>query len=55
MVDDDTLWQLASDDYGDPGDEERTKTMVEMIAAANHINDPDKLEVGQVLFFPSFD
>ena len=55
VVDGDTLWQLASDDYGDPEDHERTKTMVEMVAAANHINDPDKLEVGQVLFFPSFD
>jgi hypothetical protein len=29
--------------------------MVEMVAAANHINDPDQLEVGQILFFASFD
>jgi hypothetical protein len=29
--------------------------MVEMVAAANHISEPDQLEVGQVLFFPSFD
>jgi nucleoid-associated protein YgaU len=29
--------------------------MVEMVAAANHIEDPDQLQVGQVLFFPSFD
>src|SRR5947209_5967933 len=55
VVDGDTLWQLASDYYGDSGDEARTKTAVEMVAAANHIDDPDKLEVGQVLFFPSFD
>jgi nucleoid-associated protein YgaU len=55
VVDGDTLWQLASSYYGDTGDEGRTKTMVEMVAAANHINDPDQLEVGQVLFFASFD
>ena len=55
VVDGDTLWQLASYYYyGDTGDEERTKTMVEMVAAANNINDPNQLQVGQVLFFPSF-
>jgi hypothetical protein len=51
----DTLWQLAADYYGDAADVERTKTMVDMVAAANHIEDPDNLPVGQVLFFPSFD
>ena len=55
VVDSDTLWQLAARYYGDTGDDERTKTMVEMVAAANHIDDPDQLQVGQVLFFPSFD
>jgi nucleoid-associated protein YgaU len=55
VVDGDTLWQLASYYYGDTGDQERTKTMVDMVAAANHIDDPDQLQVGQVLFFPSFD
>jgi nucleoid-associated protein YgaU len=29
--------------------------MVAMVAAANHIDDPDQLQVGQVVFFPSFD
>ena len=55
VVGGDTLWQLAADYYGDTGDDERTKTMVDMVAAANHIGDPDTLQVGQVLFFPSFD
>jgi nucleoid-associated protein YgaU len=54
-VDGDTLWQLVADYYGDTADQERTKTMVAMVAAANHIDDPDQLQVGQVVFFPSFD
>ncbi len=54
VVDGDTLWQLAADYYGDTGDD-RTQTMVAMVAAANHIDDPDHIEVGQVIFFPSFD
>ncbi|HEY2500237.1 MAG TPA: LysM peptidoglycan-binding domain-containing protein [Mycobacterium sp.] len=55
VLDGDTLWQLAASYYGDTGDEERTKTTVGMVAAANHIDDPDQLQIGQVLFFPSFD
>jgi nucleoid-associated protein YgaU len=55
VLDGDTLWQLAASYYGDTGDEEHTKTMVQTVAAANHIDDPDQLQVGQVLFFPSFD
>jgi len=38
-------------DYGD----DRTQTMVALVAAANHIADPDHIEAGQVIFFPSFD
>jgi nucleoid-associated protein YgaU len=55
VADGDSLWQLAGDYYGDAGDEERTTTMVDMVAAANHLENPDDLQVGQVLFFPSFD
>ena len=55
VVDGDTLWQLAASYYGDTGDDGRTQTMVEMVAAANHIDDPDQVQVGQVVFFPSFD
>ncbi len=47
-VDGDTLWQLAAYYYGDTGDDGRTQTMFEMVTAANHIDDPDQLQVGQV-------
>jgi nucleoid-associated protein YgaU len=50
----DTLWKLAADNDGDYGDD-RTQTMVALVAAANHIADPDHIEAGQVIFFPSFD
>ena len=48
VVDGDTLWPLRAYYYGDTGDDGRTQTMVEMVTAANHIDDPDQLEVGQV-------
>jgi nucleoid-associated protein YgaU len=48
VVDGDTLWQLAAYYYGDTGDDGRTQTMVEMVTATNHIDDPDQLQVGQV-------
>ncbi|WP_414688515.1 LysM peptidoglycan-binding domain-containing protein [Mycobacterium sp.] len=50
----DTLWDLANDHYGDVG-VDRTLTLVKMVAAANLIDDPDDIAVGQLLFFPSFD
>ena len=34
----DTLWNLVEGDYGDYGDD-RTLTLVKMVAAANFIND----------------
>lgn len=49
----DTLWELAIEHYGDGG-VDRTLTLVKMVAAANLIDDPDHIAVGQVLFFPSF-
>jgi nucleoid-associated protein YgaU len=50
----DTLWKLAEDNYGDGG-ADRTSTLVKMIAAANFIDDPDVITVGQVVYFPSFE
>jgi nucleoid-associated protein YgaU len=50
----DTLWKLAEDNYGDGG-ADRTLTLVKMVAAANFIEDPDHIAVGQVVYFPSFD
>lgn len=50
----DTLWQLANDNYGDYG-ADRTLTLVKLIAAANLIDDPDHITVGQLIYFPSFE
>ena len=50
----DTLWNLVEGDYGDYGDD-RTLTLVKMVAAANFISDPDVIRVGQRFYFPSFD
>jgi nucleoid-associated protein YgaU len=50
----DTLWNLAEDNYGDGGSD-RTLTLVKMLAAANFIDDPDRITVGQVIYFPSFE
>src|SRR5262249_52958756 len=50
----DTLWQLAEDNYGDGG-ADRTSTLVQMMAAANFVNDPDVINVGQAIYFPSFE
>jgi nucleoid-associated protein YgaU len=54
VVGGDTLWKLVEDNYGD-GDTDRTLTLVKIVAAANFIDDPDYIMVGQVIYFPSFD
>jgi nucleoid-associated protein YgaU len=50
----DTLWKLVNDTYGDGGTD-RTLTLVTMVAAANFLDDPDHITVGQVIYFPSFE
>jgi nucleoid-associated protein YgaU len=50
----DTLWRLVEDNYGDGG-ADRTLTLVNMVAAANFIDDPDQITVGEVIYFPSFE
>jgi nucleoid-associated protein YgaU len=50
----DTLWKLVEDNYGDGG-ADRTFTLVNMVAAANFIDDPDHITVGEVIYFPSFE
>jgi nucleoid-associated protein YgaU len=50
----DSLWKLAEDNYGDGG-ADRTSTLANMVAAANFIDDPDFITVGQVVYFPSFE
>jgi nucleoid-associated protein YgaU len=50
----DTLWELANHNYGDGG-VDRTLTLVKMVAAANLLDDPDYITVGEVIFFPSFE
>jgi nucleoid-associated protein YgaU len=50
----DTLLKLAKHNYGDLGDG-RTQSMMALVAAANHIVDPNRVEVGEVIYFPSLD
>jgi nucleoid-associated protein YgaU len=50
----DTLWKLTEDNYGDGGTD-RAQTLVKMVAAANFIDDPELITVGQVIYFPSFE
>jgi len=50
----DMLWKLVEDNYGD-GDTDRTVTLVKMVAAANLIDNPDYIMVGQAIYFPSFE
>ena len=35
--------------------DERTLTLVKMVAAAKFISDPDFIRVGQLIYFPSFE
>lgn len=48
----DTLWALTEDEYGDYGDG-RTQTLVAEVAGANHLSDPNRIVVGQVITFPT--
>jgi nucleoid-associated protein YgaU len=50
----DTLWNLVEYHYGDGG-ADRTNTLVRMLAAANFVDDPNYITVGQVIYFPSFE
>ncbi len=54
VVSGDTLWKLAQQNYGDYNTA-RTQIAVQMVAAANLIENPDHLSVGQVIYFPSID
>ena len=50
----DTLWKLTKDNYGDSGDG-RTRTLMALVAAANHIIDWYRIKIGQTVYFPSLD
>ena len=54
VVTGDTLWELATHNYGDGG-VDRTLTLVKVVAAANLLAEPDYITVGEVIFFPSFE
>lgn len=50
----DTLWQLTEYIYGGGG-VARTRTLVDMVAGANLLDDPDRIAVGDAIDFPSLD
>ncbi len=54
VVGGDTLWNLTVFQYGDGGDD-RTRILVRTVAAANLIDDPDLISVGQRIYFPALD
>jgi nucleoid-associated protein YgaU len=54
VVTGDTLWKLTEYVFGAAGDD-RTRLLVDVVAGANLIADPDVIGVGQRLYFPSFD
>ncbi|WP_245549902.1 LysM peptidoglycan-binding domain-containing protein [Gordonia effusa] len=49
----DTLWALVEHNYGAYGDS-RTQQLVQIVAGANLIDDPDIINVGQLIYFPAF-
>ncbi len=49
VVGGETLWNLAKDHYGN----HQLPILVKLVAAANHIDDPEEITVGQIIFFPS--
>ncbi|NDZ96949.1 LysM peptidoglycan-binding domain-containing protein [Streptomyces sp. SID6673] len=54
VVGGDTLWRIVEHNYGEGGDE-RTRTLIEMVAATNFLANADLINVGQRLWLPSFD
>lgn len=50
----DTLWQLTEYIYGGGG-AARTRTLVDMVAGANLLDDPNRIAVGDAIYFPSLD
>ena len=54
MVAADTLWKLTKHNYRGHG-YGQTQTMMALVAAANRIIDPNRIKVGQVIYFPSLD
>jgi len=48
----DTLWSPVNENYGE-NSEDRTFTLVKIVAAANLIGDPDHIIVGALIYFPS--
>lgn len=51
----DTLWKLTKHNYGGDYGDGRTQTLIDLVAAANHIADWNRIKAGQIIYFPSLD